>query len=211
MKIILENLGKRYNTEWIFRRLDMELSSENNYVILGSNGSGKSTLLQVLAGSYMPSEGKIQYSLHGTHYPQEEIFKQISIATPYLELIEELSLRELINFHRKLKPLKLPTEQIIERLLLKNSSEKEIRYYSSGMKQRVKLGLAILSETPLLFLDEPVSNLDHKGIDWYQQMVTEYCKDRLVIVCSNNQKEEFFMCNTEIRIEDFKPAVRSKN
>jgi ABC-type multidrug transport system ATPase subunit len=210
MKILLDNIGKRYNTEWIFRGLSTELNSSNNYVILGSNGSGKSTLLQVIASSLYHSEGILKYELDNAVIEPEQIFRKLSIATPYLELIEEFTLREIIDFHRKLKPMMLETPQVIETLMLERSADKAIRYYSSGMKQRVKLGLAILSNTPLLLLDEPVSNLDHKGIDWYQGLINDYCKERLVVVCSNKQKEEYFMCNQQIRIEDYKKASETK-
>jgi ABC-type multidrug transport system ATPase subunit len=210
MKIILNNVGKRYNSEWIFRGLSSTIDSTDKYVILGSNGSGKSTLLKVIASSVYTSEGNINYRQEGNEIQAESIFRHISIAAPYLELIEEFTLREIINFQQNLKPMVLEANQIIELLKLEKSANKALRYYSSGMKQRVKLGLAILAETPILLLDEPTSNLDHKGIDWYQEMITNYAKDKLLIVCSNNQKEEFFICNQEIRIEDYKSLLQKE-
>lgn len=203
--IQLKNTGKRYNSNWIFRNMNMELSTGNNYVILGANGSGKSTLMQVIAGNQLCSEGSIVY-FSGKEIEAELFFREISIAAPYLELVEEFTLRESIRFHSKFKKMRngMDEEKIIGCCYLGDSSEKQLKYFSSGMKQRVRLALAILSDTPVLLLDEPCSNLDPKGIEWYRQLVSENKKDRLIIVCSNRQKDEYDFCNVEINVEDHK-------
>ena len=216
MQIKLTNIGKRYNYEWIFRKVDYEFTSENNYVILGANGSGKSTLLQVIAGNLIASEGEIKYQVSGIKYqdsepeisivPEENIFKHLGFASPYLELFEEFTLKESIEFQGQFKPFyeNLTTRQIVELTQLEKSQNKQLKYYSSGMKQRVRLALAILANTPLLLLDEPTSNLDKKAIDWYQNLVNDYSKDRLIIVCSNQQEYEYPFCNKQLSIEDYK-------
>lgn len=206
MQINLSNIGKRYNFEWIFRKVNYDFSSENNYVILGSNGSGKSTLLQVIAGNLTNSEGEIQYQVSGTKYQDEIIFKQLSYCAPYLDLFDEFTLTESIAFQEKFKPFQagLDLKKIIELTELEKSKDKQLKYYSSGMKQRVRLALAILANTPLLLLDEPTSNLDKKAIDWYQKLVTEYSKNRLIIVASNQQEYEYPFCNKQLNIEEYK-------
>ena len=205
MKIVLENIGKRYNSEWIFRKLNYEFENDNNYVILGANGSGKSTLLQLIAGNQIQSEGKINYS-SGAPIETESFFTHISYAAPYLELIEEFTLRETIQFHFKFKKMRngFTEDKIIQTCYLEASSDKQLKNYSSGMKQRVRLALAILSDTAVLLLDEPCSNLDHKGVEWYNKLISENKTDRLIIVCSNKQKEEYAFCTKEINVEEFK-------
>lgn len=206
MKISLENIGKRYNNEWIFRGVSTELASGQHCAILGSNGSGKSTLLQVINSNQSASEGSINYSIGSNTIPVEKVFKYASIATPYLELMEEFTMHEMLKFHASFKPylkgVDIPT--IIEILGLEKSKDKELKYFSSGMKQRVKLALAVLSDTPLVLLDEPTSNLDKNGIEWYCSLVEKYSKNRLFIVCSNQQKDEYFFCTQTIQVEDFK-------
>ncbi len=209
--IKLNNIGKRYNSEWIFRKIDYEFTSENNYVILGANGSGKSTLLQVIAGNLIPSEGDTIYDLRMKNeekkiVPQENIYKHLSFASPYLELFEEFTLTESIEFQTKFKPYfkGLTTKEIIALTQLEKAQDKQLRYYSSGMKQRVRLALAILSDTPLLLLDEPTSNLDKKTIDWYQKLVNNYSNDRLIIVASNQQEYEYSFCSKVLNIEEYK-------
>lgn len=206
MQIKLNNIGKRYNYEWIFRKVNYEFTSDNNYVILGGNGSGKSTLLQVITGNLMQSEGELNYTISDSKIENENIFKHLSFAAPYLELFEEFTLDESIEFQVKFKPFykELDTKKIIELTQLEKAKDKQLKQYSSGMKQRVRLALAILSDTPLLLLDEPTSNLDKKAIDWYQNLINNYSKNRLIFVCSNQQEYEYPFCNKQLFIEEFK-------
>lgn len=206
MQIKLNNVGKRYNYEWIFRKVNYEFTSDNNYVILGGNGSGKSTLLQVITGNLMQSEGEVNYTISDSKIENETIFKHLSFAAPYLELFEEFTLAESIEFQARFKPFykELDIKKIIELTQLEKAKDKQLKQYSSGMKQRVRLALAILSDTPLLFLDEPTSNLDKKAIDWYQDLINNYSKNRLIFVCSNQQEYEYPFCNKQLFIEEFK-------
>jgi ABC-type multidrug transport system ATPase subunit len=198
MQIKLNNIGKRYNYEWIFRNVNYEFTSDNNYVILGANGSGKSTLLQVIAGSLIASEGTIEYKTQDFVIPEDEIFKHISYASPYLELFDEFTLIESIEFQAQFKPFfnGLTSKQIIELTQLEKAKDKQLKYYSSGMKQRVRLALAILCNSPLLLLDEPTSNLDKKSIDWYQNLVDQHSKQRMIIAPTNKRMSTLFATNT---------------
>ena len=205
MKIILEHIGRRFNREWIFRNINYEFESGSSYAVLGSNGAGKSTLLQVISGSLSSSEGKISY-LHGdTNIDQEKVYIQQSMVAPYFELIEEFTLTELIDFHFRFKKYRqgLNRKGVIELLGLKNAEFKAIKYFSSGMKQRVKLALAFCSDTAMLLLDEPASNLDQQGLDWYLSLASTFSSDRLLIICSN-QEQEYSFCSHQINIADYK-------
>jgi ABC-type multidrug transport system ATPase subunit len=205
MQITLQNIGRRFNRDWIFRGVDYIFTSSQSYAILGANGSGKSTLLAVLNGSLSPSTGTINYSFNDQPIEVEQIFQHISLAAPYLELIEEFSLNEMIDFHFKFKRYKAGIDKaaIIGLLNLPGSTNKLIRYFSSGMKQRLKLALAFCADTPILMLDEPTSNLDSQGVDWYLNLVQQFAKDRLTIICSN-QEHEYSFCQHKLSIADYK-------
>ncbi len=201
--ISLNEAGKRFNKDWIFKDLNYTFEMGQHYALIGNNGSGKSTLLQVIAGYASLSKGNISWG----EYDTNSIYQQISIAAPYLELIEEFTTIEQIEFHEKFKPLsgEFTHEQIIELVGLKAAAEKQIRYFSSGMKQRLKLALAIFSDTPILLLDEPCSNLDKEGYALYQTMIYKYAMNKLIIVGSNDPQEYTF-CNTQINLMDYKVA-----
>lgn len=205
MKINLEHIGRRFNREWIFRDVNYVFESGSSYAILGANGAGKSTILQVISGSLSSSEGTISYSKDGVLLNPENAFEHLSMAAPYLELIEEFSLRELIDFHFRFKKYRsgLDRDLMIELMGLKHSEHKAIKNFSSGMKQRVKLGLAFCSDTEMVLLDEPASNLDQQGLEWYLSLVEKYTEDRILIICSN-QLQEYSFCKNQLNVADYK-------
>ena len=226
MTISVSDAGKRYNRDWIFRHFTYTFHTGTSYAITGPNGSGKSTLLQVIGGAVALSEGKLKYELIVdssqliarpssvvnrppstiNHQPStDNCYQYISIAAPYLEVIEEMTVTEFLQFHQTFKPLlpALSIKEIIAVVGLDTSAHKQIRYYSSGMKQRVKLAQAIFSDVPVVLLDEPCTNLDTSGITLYQRLIHDYCSDRLVIVSSNDEAEYGF-CKEVVSILQYK-------
>lgn len=205
MRIEVENLGKKYAKEWIFRKLNMEFDSQFSYAITGPNGSGKSTLLQILTGVFLPTEGNISYSHENKNIPEEDFYKHLDIVTPYLELIEEFTLDEFLKFHFKFKQLSegISIDDFVQHVYLEKDRDKQLQNFSSGMKQRLKLGLAFYSQSPICFLDEPTSNLDEQGTAWYLTHVKKALEKKLVII-SSNQKYEYDFCDKVVNIPDFK-------
>ena len=246
MQIHLENIGKRYRRDWIFRGIDFQFNSGEKYAITGRNGSGKSTFLKVLSSHLTPTKGKINFH-HAADFKNrssseaengsaknetldlrasvldsfstsleaaarttgaidsEKVFNSLAFAAPYIELLGEFTLREMLDFHLKFKNFQnnLTTSDLIELTFLEASAEKEIRFFSSGMKQRVKLAMAICSDSPLLLLDEPSTNLDREGIEWYRKLIKKYASDRTVIIASNVD-EDFDFCENNLNILDYK-------
>jgi ABC-2 type transport system ATP-binding protein len=205
MHIQLEQTGKKYNREWIFRGLSYTFQAGKKYAITGPNGSGKSTLLQTIAGSTVLSEGSIQYSTAGQTVAPENAFKNISICAPYLTLIEEMTALEFLAFHESFKSFMpgIKPSAILEIIDLTSAASKQIRYFSSGMKQRIKLAQAIFSDVPVLFLDEPCTNLDETGYALYQSLIQNYASHKLIIV-SSNDKAEYHFCEEVIDIKKYK-------
>lgn len=205
MTISLSDAGKRYNRDWIFRHLTYQFEAGKSYAITGPNGSGKSTLLQVLSGNTMTNEGKIEWQLNGKVLADEKVYNHVSICAPYLELIEEMTLSEFLLFHSSFKPFLsgISMADIVDITGLAKAVNKQIRYYSSGMKQRVKLAQCIFSDTSLVLLDEPCTNLDAAGIELYHRLIATYCQNRMVVVSSNDEVE-FSFCQAIINISDYK-------
>jgi ABC-type multidrug transport system ATPase subunit len=235
MRILLSDVSKRFNRDWIFRKFSYNFNTDHKYAITGPNGSGKSTLLQVIGGAIAMSEGAIKYEVRSTKLEVgiqnsesriqnsefriqtsdqsggfesvdiDKAFRYISIAAPYLDVIEEMTANEFLKFHHTFKPFLHGCEvpMILSTVGLKNAANKQIRYYSSGMKQRIKLAQAIFSNTPAILLDEPCTNLDEEGVQLYHRLVNDYCNDRLVIVSSNDVTEYGF-CDKIISILEYK-------
>lgn len=205
MLIELSDAGKKFNREWIFRAINYRFEPGKKYALTGPNGSGKSTLLQVLAGSMNLSEGNIKWMIKNQPVDTDHVFQYLSIAAPYLELIEEMTAIEFLHFHSSFKPLlnSISITEILQIIGLEKAAHKQIRYFSSGMKQRIKLAQAIFSNCPLLLLDEPCTNLDEHGYTLYHQLIDTYAQEKIIIVSSNDLNEYRF-CTDKIYVPDHK-------
>lgn len=205
MRIELEQVGKRFRREWIVRKVDLVIEAGERYAIEGPNGSGKSTLLRILSGHLTPSKGKIRFFSKQQTVEVDQVYHYLSYAGPYIDLIEELTLAEALRFHRRFQPFfpELTDDSMLDLLSLPGTSSKLIRHFSSGMKQRLKLALAVCSDTPLLLLDEPTTNLDRQGMDWYLQLIDRFGNDRTIIVASN-VAIDFGFCEKRIDILAYK-------
>ncbi|MEO8066126.1 MAG: ABC transporter ATP-binding protein [Flavobacteriales bacterium] len=206
MRITLTSASKSFGRETVFRDLSHALESDSRTAILGPNGSGKSTLLQCIAGALTLTKGSITHALNGSDIEQEKVYRHVSITAPYLNLYEELSLEETIRFHARFKPLRagVDVRSLATTAMLDQHMQKPVRNFSSGMKQRLKLSIAILSDTPLLLLDEPASNLDASGTAWFQQLLAAHVEGRTLVVASNRQAAETELCSSQLDVQNWK-------
>lgn len=189
MQIQLINAGKRFNREWIFRNVNLIFRQGKSYAITGPNGSGKSTLIQLIAGYIQPSEGSVQ--IENGILPEHMNF---SMAAPYMELMEEMTALEQVNFHLSFRQLTMEPDALLKEAGLEGSFHKSIRYFSSGMKQRIKLALAFHSASLVLMLDEPTTNLDEEGISLYKKWIAASGPEKILIIGSND-REEYSFCD----------------
>lgn len=203
--ITVEKLSKRFNKEWIFRNFSFSFTGGNIYAVTGPNGSGKSTLLQVLWGQTPPTSGSFQYIINGKEIEIENIYEHLSIATPYLDLIEEFTLEEQLSFHFKLRQIRegVSVQELLDIMYLRPAREKYLGNFSSGMRQRVKLALAFYTKATVYFLDEPSTNLDGEAFAWYKKELEKLPPGSLIFIASNNPAE-YPHTATPINIMNFK-------
>tara|TARA_B100001093_G_scaffold253755_2_gene242812 strand:+ start:973 stop:1608 length:636 start_codon:yes stop_codon:yes gene_type:complete len=205
VSLSLINIAKKFNRDWVFRNANFQFEIPGSYVIKGSNGSGKSTLLKILSGFLTPTEGELKLLIKSNNITTENWSNHIAYAAPYYELIEEMYLEEFVSFYIKFKPLQKGISQhdLIKIAYLEEAKNKQIKNFSSGMRQRLKLALAWLSDVSIVLLDEPCSNLDARGIEWYKNLANKYSENRLVIVCSNHIEDEFSFCKNSFDMDNF--------
>lgn len=205
MEIHFQQAGRRFPGQIVFQNLDLKIEEGSRWAILGGNGSGKSTFLKTAFGALSLSEGKVQHFQNGKAISLQNAALQIAYAAPYFELIEELS---VLNFlekaagFRKFKSTYSP-KTVLERALLKDAAQKKIRNLSSGMKQRLRLCLALLSESDFLILDEPTSNLDKAGAQWFRELLETELEGRSLLIGTNFNEDEGFLCEQQLRITDY--------
>ena len=192
--ITLNNVSKKFGSNWIFRGVSAEFLAGRKYAITGANGSGKSTLLKVLAGIITPNAGEVRFAF-------EDVYQHISFSAPYMDLPEELTLHELFKFHQNIRRLSISQQAFMAEVQLEG--DKEIRNYSSGMKQRLKLAFAFFTESKILLLDEPSATLDEHWNNWYLKTVQQVAPERLVII-SSNIPAEYVFCDLTLDVGQFK-------
>ncbi len=193
IQVNISKAGKKFQGKWVFRHMDLTLDPGRRYVIAGKNGSGKSTLLKMISGYLSPSEGTLSWSLDKLPIHSDVLFRHISMSAPYIDPIDEFTFTELLGFCRRFKdiPEGLSNRQIISMAGLEGSFDKPIRNFSSGMRQRVKLCLAVVPLSGLLLLDEPCSNLDDESRQWYAYLMQTYGQNRTVVIASNHNPAEY--------------------
>lgn len=201
MQLALDHIGIHFNQQWIFRGISETFQLNDKVVFIGDNGSGKSTLLKICSGYLSPEEGSVV--VRANEEVVEDLSPHVSFSAPYIELIEEMSLREFLEFHFSFKKSILSIEEMISVIGLSGKEGNFIENFSSGMKQRVSLAQAFFADTKILLLDEPTSNLDEKGFTLYNHLLENYTENRIVLIASNDPKE-YESCNKRIALADYK-------
>jgi ABC-2 type transport system ATP-binding protein len=195
MRITLDKVSKRYGTEYILKDVTCTLEAGKKHVLLGPNGSGKSTLMKIISGHLSPTRGRIKYQLDtDTEVMPDQIYRQVAYAAPYIDLIEEFTMREVLALHARTRGWQagMTTEDVIQVSDLVSVTEKQIRYFSSGMKQRLKIAMTLGTQASIVLLDEPTTNLDQRAVQWYQDTTRRLAGDRLVIIASNDPTDAAF-------------------
>lgn len=204
MELSIQKLSKSFNQKVVFSNLNLDIPSGSRLAITGSNGSGKSTLLKIISGGAIPSSGQIQYKHNGKTIQEEHVYKWVHFVAPYNTVLEELTLPELFNFHKDLGTLRdfSTYKDWVLHLEYPFQWHHRIKTFSSGMKQRVKLGLVLLDNRPLILLDEPGSNLDQQGKEWMFGLLQKLSADQTLIIATNDPFERQY-CQQQLDIEQY--------
>ena len=191
IRIELSGIGKRFGRQWVLREFNDVLNGGETIGIKGRNGSGKSTLLRILCGQLTPSRGAIAFHVNEREIGPDQRYRHVSWTGPYIEIIEELTIVEFLDFHFKFKPLQpgIFLTDVPAMLGLADVRNRRLTDCSSGMRQRVLLGSALYADTPLLLLDEPTITLDTDAMQWFHRQLREHRGNRLVVIASNDEQD----------------------
>jgi ABC-type multidrug transport system ATPase subunit len=189
LKLEAEGLGKRFHRQWVFKNIDFSLADGEKLLITGSNGSGKSTLLRIIAGQLTPTKGDLRLVNGKRLISPENYYRFISWSGPYMDLYPDLTLAEAVKMHFQFRKPILPRKDIIPTLNLEKHQDKPLRNFSSGMLHRVKVGLAIFSQSKILLLDEATTNMDPENSGMVIEWVKKYQEGRILIYAGNKPEE----------------------
>ena len=195
MDIKVSNLGKRYDFQFVVRNLNLNIQSGAAVGIAGRNGSGKSTTMQMLAGYLTPSEGNIEYRIADRKTDRMDLYKHLAYAAPYIDLPQKVTVPELFTHYTKFKKVNLGSyKEFIHFCEMDKTEEKYLTHFSSGMKQKIALALAMITECELLLLDEPTSYLDSHAKAWFLNGLKTFKGGKTTIIASNDVSD-FEFCN----------------
>lgn len=170
--------------------------------IAGMNGSGKSTLLRCLSGLLKASSGHINWKLNQVALTKSDLRKNSGYAAPYVELYEELTVRENLNFILQLRESAIK-ETVNESLIYADALHLSEQFYgdlSTGQRQRVKIVSALMHKPCILFLDEPGSNLDSDGRGLIEKIVDEFRTPNHMVILASNLDQELQLCDKIIEL-----------
>ena len=197
------DIGKVFSGRTIISGISFSLESRQSLGLTGPNGSGKSTLLKILAGVLSPTSGIVALTEGGSGIPEGDRFRHIGFVAPYLQLYDEFTAMENLEFTDQIRGAgksREELESLLERVKLLPRKADLVRTYSSGMKQRLKYAFALVHKPPLLFLDEPASNLDRDGIAIVRDIILEQ-KSRGMVVIATNDQEDLQFCDSVVSVD----------
>jgi len=195
--IAATDLGRRFQQRWAFRGLNFAVAEGQMMGILGSNGSGKSTLLRMVAGQLAPNQGTLSLTLSGAPLPAARCYTHLSWDAPSIGLYPELTVAEAAQFHFRFKTCRLAggPPAVLDALDLGPHQAKQLRHLSSGLLQRLKVGLALYSRSHLLLLDEPGSYLDPDQAARIRQLIIQEQDGRTTLWATNDPDEMALLPN----------------
>lgn len=199
----VQGLTRKYNRKTILKGLTFA-HSKGTLGIAGPNGSGKSTLMKCLAFLLRPNAGTIQWSENGSPLPSEKVRSLIGYAAPYINLYEELSVTENLEFLAKLggsTPEPGFYRELLEKVQMHGFEHRLFKTLSTGQQQRVKLAASLVRSPGILFLDEPGSNLDEKGNSLVANIVQEQAQNNTLVIIASNDMREIGLCDQVIELD----------
>jgi len=200
-------LGHRFGSRILFKRLDHVFVGGTSTAITGSNGSGKSTLVRILAGLMTPTKGTVELQVDSSLIEPENRPLQCGMVAPYLNVYDGFSPQENLAFLAAARGMGRShprIQQVLEQVGIDSRADDPVSTFSSGMEQRVRVACALLSDPPVLLLDEPTATLDVKGHDMVRQVIDEAMAAGKVVIVATNEPDEAAACQNHIHVEDFR-------
>ncbi len=186
MQLEINQIGKHYNQQWLFRNISFELKTGESIAILGKNGSGKSTLLQIIYGLIQAAEGDVLLNKNLIEFPHQ-IFNYTS---PLMVLPLEFNIQEIHAHQINVGKMKMDIAEFMDHAqFTTDKANQPILYFSSGMQQRLKTALCLAGNGHIKLLDEPLSNMDKDGEKWYLNCLDKINSNHIIILASNDEVE----------------------
>lgn len=212
MILEIEGYTKKIKNKIILNDINLNLESGNIYGFYGRNGSGKTMLFRAITTLIYPTSGDIKIDKKSIINDDFDLSKiGLLLEEPgfysHLNGLENLSMLYEINHKKDINYIK----KIIKKIGLEEYSREKYREYSLGMKQKLRIGQAIMENQDLIILDEPTNGLDETSINNVRNIITELReKNKLILIASHNKDDLKLLCNKIFKIENGKISGEMK-
>ncbi len=191
--LVCSGCAKRFEKAVVFRGIDFALLPGESLAVTGPNGSGKSTLLEICARVQSPSAGEVRLMRGDETIPEGDQWNLLGLASARVNPYGELTGAENISFALRARGLEPAVRdraaELLDCLGLYRHRDKQVRHYSSGMRQRLGFLLAVLHDPPVLLLDEPTAHLDGEGRDLMYGLIERMREGRILLIATNDESE----------------------
>ena len=163
--VTVDRLEKTLGKNKVLRGISLEANAGEIFGLLGPNGAGKTTTLRVICTLLAPESGSVKVLGFDTRSAPEEVRRRVGVVTADIGVYPRLSARENITYFAQLSgvpdgEVKQRVDVVIDRLGMESFANQRADSLSSGQKQKVAIGRAIVHDPEVLMFDEPTSNLD---------------------------------------------------
>lgn len=178
------NLSKKYKEDFALNNVNLEIKKGEIYGFIGQNGAGKTTLLRIVTGLSFPTKGNVELFGEGSEKGLIQSIKRIGAVIENPALFPNMSAYENLELHRLQKgiPNKKCTDKTLELVGLQSTGRKKAMNFSLGMKQRLGIAIALLSDPEFLILDEPTNGLDPMGIVELRELIKRLNREKEMTV-----------------------------
>ena len=196
----IKEVHKRLGTRNIIKGINLTVSEGEIFGFLGPNGAGKTTTIRMIVGLITPNKGSITILGEDVQRNKEKALKEVGAVVENPELYTYLTgkenLKQLARIYNNISDKNIA--EVVELVGLTDRINDKVKKYSLGMKQRLGLAGALLSNPKLLILDEPTNGLDPNGIIEFRELVKKIAKERntSVFISSHILSEIEQMCDT---------------
>jgi ABC-type multidrug transport system ATPase subunit len=194
-----KNLGKRYRKRWAARNVNLEVHRGDVFGFLGPNGAGKSTTIRMILSLIKPTEGEAQLFGHSLRTHRSEALRNVGgiVEKPdfYLYLSAMRNLEIVGSLYGGISRKRI--EEVIDLVGLSDRAKDRVKTYSHGMKQRLGIAQALLSDPELIILDEPTNGLDPQGMKEVRDLILHLAGDqkKTIILSSHLLNEVELVAN----------------
>ena len=194
-----ENISKKYGNTQVLHDVSITLESGRIYGLIGVNGAGKTTLMRQILGLSVPTSGEIElFGKRGRDILKERARLGCLIESPGLVL--GMTAKQNLRLHRIMHGIahKAVEDELLATVGLAGTGKKKAKDFSLGMKQRLGIAIALLTNPELVILDEPINGLDPIGVVEIRELIKKLCEERgMTILISSHNLPELYQCATD--------------